>query len=170
MSAIVGTLVTVSTVCNSTLQAVNTIKTTTSANQGFTAAQTAPVIRKLVTDGMAVDTMKNLEMHKRLIDFRSLTNNWNGNGARPFSEKLIKKSSDIFYMLPFKPDVFPTARNSIQFEYEKTNGAYLEFEIFEDHIGIYQILPDGKEREYSIKSGDKDEITKLVKGFYGFSN
>lgn len=64
---------------------------------------------------------------------------------------------EILKMLPIFPDIFFTFRDSVQFEYEKSNGAYLEFEVFEDKIGVFSISSDEREKELRIMLGDKKE-------------
>lgn len=59
-------------------------------------------------------------------------------------------AAEVLKVLPILPDIFPTFRDSVQFEYEKSNGEYLEFEIFEDKIGVFCIADDGKEKEFQI--------------------
>ena len=49
---------------------------------------------------------------------RGLEDNWNNNGAKPFSEKLINKAINLVNELTPTPEVFPTACNSIQLEWE----------------------------------------------------
>lgn len=39
---------------------------------------------------------------------------------------------DVLAGLDVEPDVFPTARDSIQLEYENSSEDYLEFEVFPD--------------------------------------
>ena len=64
-----------------------------------------------------------------ILSFKKFASNWNGNGAEPFSENIIQRAFDFINSpeLKFQPNVFPTARQSIQFEYEKSNGDYLFF-------------------------------------------
>lgn len=57
---------------------------------------------------------------------------WNGYGAGPFGEGLVGKARRLAERLPGRPGVFPTARDSIQFEYEAADGSYLEFEVYAD--------------------------------------
>ena len=66
---------------------------------------------------------------------------------------------ELLKVLPILPDIFLTFRDSVQFEYEKSNGAYLEFEVFEDKISIFGLSSDGKEKEFQIMLGDKKEGT-----------
>ena len=67
---------------------------------------------------------------RRLNSFLYLKQNWNNNNANPFNNKLIDKAFNILTSLNYSPEVFPSGRDSIQFEFEKDNGDYLEFEIF----------------------------------------
>lgn len=103
--------------------------------------------------------LKNLA---KLETFRHFPVNWNGNGALPFLELQIEKAKSILFDLPKQPEIFPTARQSVQFEYEKENGDYLEFEIFEDSISCFEII-SGSETERQI---DESEIFSIVNNFY----
>ncbi len=103
--------------------------------------------------------LKNLA---KLESFRHFQVNWDGNGALPFMEAQIEKAKLILFNLPKQPEIFPTARQSVQFEYEKENGDYLEFEIFEDSISCLQIV-SGRETEHQI---DESEIFSVVNNFY----
>lgn len=104
-----------------------------------------------------------LQENLDLIDkFKSFENNWNGYDALRFSKSVIDNARSALYFLDRQPDVFPTGRNSIQFEYEKDNGDYLEFEIFEDSIVAFQIISD-EENEYLV---NEMEMRKMVVEFY----
>lgn len=64
--------------------------------------------------------------------FIALEYNWNGYEAVPFSDKVISRAlmvAKVFEGTGFQ--VFPTGRNSIQFEKE-VDGSYVEIEVFED--------------------------------------
>lgn len=70
---------------------------------------------------------------------------------------MLLNAVKVLKMLPILPDIFPTFRDSIQFEYEKSSGAYLELEVFEDKIGVFALSSDGREKEFQITLGDKKE-------------
>ena len=76
---------------------------------------------------------------KTIKDISKLEFDWNGYGANPINKKAIKLSKDIIMILDVQPDIFPTARQSIQMEYRTENGSYLEFEIFEDKITTLEV-------------------------------
>lgn len=71
------------------------------------------------------------------------------------------------YKLPVLPEIFPVADGSVQFEYKKSDGSYLEFDISENEIIEYRVYPDGKEIERTI---DNDNISEEVKNFYERTN
>lgn len=85
---------------------------------------------------------------KILDSILKLEKDWNDNNADPFSKILINKCKLIIEDLTVQPDIFPTANDSIQMEYEKDNGSYLEFEIFDNRIEVFCIDSFGNEREF----------------------
>ena len=98
-----------------------------------------------------------------LNDILSLTKNWNGYGAEPFSEKHVDFVSDLIDRMPCRPDVFPTGRKSIQLEFYNEN-AYLEFEIFENEkIHLYIQHSDGLEQEGIIQ---KEYVNDIIEEFF----
>lgn len=68
---------------------------------------------------------------KRLNEIKRLTYDWNGYGAGPFSKSLIRKCKKIIFGLVVQPEIFPSGRDSILFEYEFNNEIHLEFEVQE---------------------------------------
>ena len=97
----------------------------------------------------------------KLKDFLTLSEDWNGSGALPFTQELISLVQALILKLNPQPEIFPTGRNSIQLEYERENGDYLEFEIFKDHVNCFEIL-NGKENEMEIAF---DQIFSKVQEF-----
>ena len=88
------------------------------------------------------------------------------NGANSFSTKLIEKCREIAMQLAAEPFICPTACGSIQFEYEKENGDYLEFEIYEDRIEAFLDTMSGGEQEFNlsgISATDKMNISQSKK-------
>ena len=98
---------------------------------------------------------KFFEDIKTILSFLFLRKNWNGYGANRISLKTIYNAlwfrwitKDFDFLL-----ISPVARNSIQFECEdKDIGAYLEFEVFEDHIKVFF-----SESCESLKTGECSE-------------
>lgn len=103
----------------------------------------------------------------KLSRIATLKDNWNGEGATPFSSTLISLVWQIITQLNIQPEVFPTAADSIQLEYEKDDGSYLEFEICEDQKAeVFSIDAQGNEI-YEEITVDLDVINEMVAQFYG---
>ncbi len=102
----------------------------------------------------------------KLDAFYHLSDNWNGNGAAPLPSCIIENMKDIIMSLKHQPDIFPTACDSIQFEYEKGSGEYLEFELSENNtLKVFEIDKLGNENQYFIKP-DALNINEVVNKFY----
>ena len=102
----------------------------------------------------------------RLGSMRGLKEGWfNGHPSNEnaFSNKLVNRVATILSRLKNQPEVFPTGRNSIQIEFEKSNGDYLEFELFED--GKISKYYSDSIKSYSRNVSEKN-IFKSVKEFY----
>ncbi len=115
---------------------------------------------------MALLNEKYLSAHKALDEIAALKYNWNENGAEPFPYDLIYKCRKILDALSKEPFISPTACGSIQFEYEKDDDDYLEFEIFNDKIKVYSSTVEGGEKEYILNGvSASDEMKQLVVDF-----
>lgn len=126
---------------------------------------------KNIQEGEIFRFMLYLEFIKSntaLDEISKLKDNWNNNGAKAFSAKHIKICRDILNSLTIEPFVSPTACDSIQFEYEKDNGDYLEFEIYEDRIEVYEEKENQEPKDW-VMSNDKylNKIRQMVVDFYG---
>lgn len=108
------------------------------------------------------------EFIKKIDVIAKLKSEWvNGNdfvGRVAFSSELIEKVKKISEQLPIFPMVFPTYRNSIQLEYEKKNGEYLEFELFENNR-IKKFYMASDKRHYTRSITEKQIIISVLK-FY----
>lgn len=109
-----------------------------------------------------------IEASTTLNQIANLKDNWNNNGAKSFSTKLIEKCREIVMQLAAEPFICPTACGSIQFEYEKENGDYLEFEIYEDRIEVFLDTASGGEQEFDLCGiSATDKMKQMVVDFYG---
>ena len=80
---------------------------------------------------------------------------------------LSEKCRGIVMQLASEPFICPTACGSIQFEYEKENGDYLEFEIYEDRIECYSDTLSGGEEEFHLQGiSATDKMKQMVVDFY----
>lgn len=100
---------------------------------------------------------------KLLESYALLKDNWNGTGANTFSRDFIDFAIGILLKLDQSPMVFPTGRSSVQFEYEKQNGDYLEFEIFENKEILCFKIKNGIE---SNPAANTDNLNQILEEFY----
>lgn len=92
--------------------------------------------------------------------------NWNGNNAEPFARRHLDKVKVLLLHLERQPEVFPTAADSIQLEYDGENGAYLEFQIYEDdNADVFCVDKQGAEMEWQVALDD-NVINSIVRKFY----
>lgn len=104
---------------------------------------------------------------KKLKEISDLKDNWNDNNAKKFSPELISIVKNILENIVEQSEIFPTANNSIQMEYELIDNSYLEFEIFEDKIICLEV----PQRNYSkykeqIIPNDIKIINNIVNNFF----
>lgn len=102
----------------------------------------------------------------KLKTIRGLKEGWfNGElgNENVFSDNLVNRVATILSKLKNQPEVFPTGANTIQIEFEKSNGDYLEFEFFED--GKISKFYLNSIKSYSRNVSEKN-IFKSVKEFY----
>lgn len=80
---------------------------------------------------------------KRLSEIEKLPDNWNNNGAERISVGIIKQVRKLLMSLEHQPEVFPTACEAIQLEWENAKNEYLEMEILDDSINVFMIDSEG---------------------------
>lgn len=98
----------------------------------------------------------------------NLSYNWDGYGAKPFNFELINKCKKIVRILSYQPDIYPTGRQSIQFQYELSNKSYLEFEIFNNKT-LCSWVPKRNyinAKEIEIVVSEEEHIKEMVDSFY----
>lgn len=117
--------------------------------------------------GKVIINEDKLENLKKLDAIALLEDNWNGNGAKAFKPELIDKVRSIITFLNIQPEVFPTACNSLQLEYDKVDGAHMEIELSDgEEAEIFQIDSTGCESLVNV-CASIDAIAKVVDEFYG---
>lgn len=103
----------------------------------------------------------------KLESIASLQDNWNGNGAKAISRDLIARVKKWIPFLERQPEIFPTACDTLQLEYEREDGGHLEIEVSEDEQAeIFCVKSDGIEEERFVQA-DVETINKVVREFYG---
>lgn len=111
--------------------------------------------------------MENLmqENLRKLEQISLLANNWDGNGAKAFDKQLVAKVKDLIGALGVQPEIFPLSYGSIQMEYTKEDGSYLEFEInLNDTWDAFEVNENGEESLFSIAT-NAEAINKVAKNF-----
>ena len=100
---------------------------------------------------------------------RDLGSNWNGFGAAPFNDAFVDSCERIAKCLSIKPFVAPTARNSIQFEYDN-DGDYLEFELFEDFkCSVFRLNKDNSELHFTILDVNSEILNIFINNLSSIS-
>lgn len=102
---------------------------------------------------------------RKLEQISLLTDNWNGNGAKAFDKQLVAKVKDLIGALGVQPEIFPLSYGSIQMEYTKEDGSYLEFEInLNDTWNAFEVNENGEESAFSV-AADAEAVNKIAKDF-----
>lgn len=109
--------------------------------------------------------IRNLAKLRRIS---MLEYNWNGYGSEPFSTELISQAKNLLREIHIQPEIFPTATGTIQLEYEKDNGDYLEFQFNGSGQCEAFKLVNGVEEYLSVLEFP-EAINELVEDFYGRS-
>jgi len=101
-------------------------------------------------------------------DIEALKDDWNGYGAKMFTSDLINMCTSLIESLEFQPEIYPTGRSSIQFQYELDDRSYLEFEIFETKIDCLMVPRRNyyNAENYSLSTSSIDKIKEIVQTFY----
>lgn len=121
--------------------------------------QTASSLAMRVEPYVDREYNKMQENIKKLVEFSTFENNWNGYNAVKFTPTVIKKVEDIIKRLHHQPNIFPTGSDSIQLEYYKDENNYLEIEISDLQTTTLFYSINGKDKEQDID--DKDIVMKL---------
>jgi len=106
---------------------------------------------------------KMLDNRARVVKFANLDQNWNGYGSTPIPRTIIERTLALISNVKYQPKVFPTARSTIQLEYDSRKGSYLEIEIDEDYYTITQ-LGGSVENEYQTKNDD--DINNVIEEYH----
>lgn len=100
-----------------------------------------------------------------VAEIANLKKNWNDNEADPIPVNILLKAFELIEILTVLPDIFPTACGTIQFEYEKATGEYLELELQEDGIKVFKIDSANVENTELISYEDFERLKQIVEKF-----
>ena len=103
----------------------------------------------------------------KLEKISELKKGWNGNGALPLPKKLIKRVGALLDALCIQPEIFPTALQTIQFEFDNARRDHMEIEIgMDDEAEVFIARYDGTESFENIPVS-AEAIDNRVRAFYG---
>ena len=119
------------------------------------------LIIKNMTRARYPDAKIKLDLIEKLED------NWNGNEAPAFSKKHIEKIREIVNALDCEPEVFPTAADTIQLEFDGRDGSYLEIDIPENGQGEYLCVNSKGEEKTGMIDSVPAAVSQLVRSFHG---
>lgn len=119
--------------------------------------------------GAVIFLNDSIERNLRRLDaFAGYEDNWNGYGAEALDPNVIEQAQKLIRRFDRQPFIAPTARQSIQMEFEKPNGDYLEIEVFSDRAVMYKAVgKDEDEREYPFTTEEMNSLIEGVKRFNG---
>ena len=133
---------------------------------------TGKSVRQILLDKLRGETVEktfSTELSKNLFkleEIKNLKNNWNGNRARPIPKKIVEKTKTLILNLEQQPQIFPTANDSIQIEYDGDNNSYLELQVTKQNsLSYYLVDKSGKEMTGNIPFSSF-ALNALVKEFY----
>lgn len=108
-----------------------------------------------------------MDIVKQLRYISELEDNWDGEGAKAFPKELIDLCERYLSIFPEPVGIFPTMRNTIQFEWEYPNRDYLEFEIDLREVHTLKVLGrDYPEAVHRVVSSDNLEgLLDILNGF-----
>ena len=110
-----------------------------SYSDGFSASTTEaknvfPKYLKSKPDGRLVRNIKKLNK------IASLETGWNGDDANSFSDSFLNRVRAILLSIENQPEIFPTAADSIQMEFDGKKNSYLEIQTRDsDTAEVYEV-------------------------------
>lgn len=93
----------------------------------------------------------------QIAQIAELKDNWNGYGAESFTKKVIDNAKQAADCLPEADGIFPTGRDSIQFQWERSDNTYIEVEVYENRIGVLFV----PQRDYQRAAHEEYEIENI---------
>lgn len=119
---------------------------------------------------LKTEKIKNQSLDKKIFNVSKLkrceilSDGWSGENSKAINSNILSKAKYLIDILTIQPDIYPTPRGTIQFEYYK-NSNYLEFEIFPTKTKMLKIL---KDEPYEQVISNFLDIEKEVVTFYDF--
>lgn len=118
------------------------------------------------TGARSSEEVERAQANRAIDIIAELPENWNDNGAPPFSAALIERARRVLNSLAYVPVVTPTAMPSIQMDYRDEKAGYLEFEIYEDERVKQYTRKRGAKRGETRDNLRAEDIPSIVHKFY----
>lgn len=99
-----------------------------------------------------------IKMGNRIKEISELKENWNDNGAEPFSKDVLKECRQLLNDLPYPMEIFPVADGSVQFENDSGN---ISFKVYADRLTLFWIDPFADTHYFS--NVDRDYLIEFLK-------
>ena len=101
---------------------------------------------------------------EKLDEISRYKDNWNGYGAKAYTEMFIKFASDVIDGLPVEPDVFPLANDGIQLEISSKDRTEIQICLRNDFTIDIQLY-DWDELIWNKKNISRKELPHTVSTF-----
>lgn len=96
-------------------------------------------------------SLESFGPQKRLSEIERLEDNWNGYGAKKIDKTIIQRSKSLIHGLVriyHEIFIFPTARGTIQLEFQDVENSNFEIEIFPNEYVITKVEPNDDEEDF----------------------
>lgn len=99
-----------------------------------------------------------VDNYQRFQEISNLKAGWDGNNARPISERILSRTKDLLIELPSGAKIFPTGRSTVQIEYHKDEDNYFEIEVSSSSYEFYCMKGDN---EFEGNSNKRDLLNRV---------
>jgi hypothetical protein len=124
--------------------------------------ETCPIKSEIV--GKSDLIRKNIQKLDMMLNLKE---NWDENGAKPFSKELINKVRLLINkLIEHQPNIFPTLESNIQIEFYNGDDCYLQFVVSDNLVESYQT--DGLNFENDIFEEFEYSEETIIKKVYDF--
>lgn len=110
---------------------------------------------------------EQLSLLAKLERFGSLGHNWDHENGLPIPPEVLQEGERLLsssVLSDYPPELFATGRGSIQFEYERDNGEYLEVEVFPHHFQVLVEKPVDTYRRFVANQWQ--EVADAIRAFH----
>lgn len=146
---------------NRKLTFIDTVMSTISQKNknSFDGYSTSTLIQNKKYDMLCFSSFARKTIHK----IAHLKDCWDGYNAKAISSVIIERALKLVDFISYEPQIYPTPRGTIQFEFYNKNDNYLEIEIFENNYIVTQIT---KTEESEYAETDIINFLRTIKAFY----